>query len=37
MESILWAMDLVAVILLCRWAVAQDRKQQARATAGRLR
>jgi hypothetical protein len=26
MESILWALDLVAVLLLCRWAVAQDAK-----------
>jgi hypothetical protein len=24
MESILWALDLVAVLMLCRWAVAQD-------------
>jgi hypothetical protein len=26
MESVLWALDLVAVLLLCRWAVAQDKK-----------
>jgi hypothetical protein len=24
MESILWACDLVALVLLCRWAIAQD-------------
>jgi hypothetical protein len=27
MESILWAFDLVAVVLLCRWALAQDIKE----------
>jgi hypothetical protein len=26
MESILWSLDLVAVVLLCRWAVAEARK-----------
>jgi hypothetical protein len=25
MESLLWALDLVAVVLVCRWAVAQDK------------
>ena len=24
MESALWALDLVAVVLLCRWALAED-------------
>jgi hypothetical protein len=24
METILWALDLVAVVLLCRWALRQD-------------
>ena len=24
MESLLWALDLVAVVYLCFWAVAQD-------------
>jgi hypothetical protein len=27
MESVLWAFDLVAVVLLCRWALAQDNEQ----------
>lgn len=26
MESALWALDLVAVVLLCRWALAEDAK-----------
>lgn len=26
MESVLWALDLVAVVLLCRWALAEDAK-----------
>ncbi|MGJ7915219.1 hypothetical protein ACI48D_07035 [Massilia sp. LXY-6] len=26
MESALWALDLIAVVLLCRWALAEDRK-----------
>lgn len=26
MESILWALDLIAVLVLCRWAIAQDVK-----------
>lgn len=25
MESVLWALDLVAVLLLCRWGLAQDK------------
>jgi hypothetical protein len=24
METILWALDLVAVVLLCRWALRED-------------
>jgi hypothetical protein len=24
MESLLWALDLVAVVFLCRWALRQD-------------
>lgn len=28
MESILWACDLVALVLLCYWAVRQDRAHQ---------
>jgi hypothetical protein len=27
MESVLWAFDLVAVVLLCRWALARDIKE----------
>lgn len=30
MESILWALDLVVVLMLCRWAVAQDAKSSKR-------
>lgn len=26
MESILWALDLAAVVLLCRWALGEERK-----------
>jgi|GEM_PF-6340737 len=26
MESILWTLDLIAVVLLCRWAVAEEHK-----------
>lgn len=26
MESVLWTLDLVAVVLLCRWALAEDKK-----------
>jgi len=26
MESILWALDIVGVIVLCRWALAHDKK-----------
>lgn len=26
MESILWACDLVALVMLCLWAIRQDRK-----------
>jgi hypothetical protein len=26
MESILWAMDLVAVVLLCRWAIKEENR-----------
>jgi hypothetical protein len=36
MESILWAFDLVAVVLLCRWAVAQDKQASAQKTGKRL-
>ncbi len=25
MESILWTLDLVAVVLLCQWALSEDR------------
>jgi len=25
MESVLWALDLAAVVMLCRWALAHDR------------
>jgi hypothetical protein len=27
MESVLWAFDLIAVVLLCRWALAEDIRQ----------
>ncbi len=27
MESLLWALDLVAVLLLCRWGLAQDKRK----------
>jgi hypothetical protein len=30
MESVLWALDLIAVALLCRWALAEDRKATAK-------
>jgi hypothetical protein len=30
MESILWALDIVGVIVLCRWALAQDKKDSVK-------
>jgi hypothetical protein len=26
MESVLWALDLVAVLVLCKWALGQEKK-----------
>lgn len=34
MESILWACNLVALVMLCFWAIRQDEKA-ARKPAGR--
>ena len=28
MESLLWALDLCAVVLLCRWALRQDKASE---------
>jgi len=28
MESLLWALDLVAVVYLCFWALREDRAQE---------
>lgn len=36
MESLLWACDLVAVVVLCRWAVAQDKKAAEQKAGKRL-
>jgi hypothetical protein len=36
MESLLWALDLVAVVLLCRWAVAQDKAAASKPAGKRL-
>ncbi|MET3118370.1 hypothetical protein AAKU64_002602 [Undibacterium sp. GrIS 1.8] len=33
MESALWAMNLVAVVYLCFWAIRQDKQEQAREQA----
>jgi hypothetical protein len=30
MESLLWALDLVAVALLCRWALKEDSRTAAK-------
>lgn len=37
MESILWALDLVALVVLCRWAIAQDRALPRRKPSPRER
>ena len=29
MESALWAMDLLALIFLCHWALKQDKREQS--------
>lgn len=29
MESALWAMDLLALIFLCQWALKQDKRGQS--------
>lgn len=35
MESVLWALDLVAVLVLCRWGLAQDKlKKKSRKGKG---
>jgi hypothetical protein len=31
MESVLWALDLIAVLVLCRWALAQDRRSSEKS------
>ncbi len=35
METLLWALDLVAVLLLCRWGLAQDKLKQSRRKGAR--
>jgi hypothetical protein len=35
MESLLWALDLVAVLLLCRWGLAQDKLKHPRRKGAR--
>ena len=30
MESLLWALDLVAVVYLCFWALREDRAQEGK-------
>ncbi len=35
METLLWAIDLVAVVYLCYWAVAQDSNKPKKKAKGK--
>lgn len=37
MESLLWTLDLVAVVYLCFWALREDKKDTGKAADGTQR